>query len=79
MAYLAYGSKYSKFGMEWEVSATDYLFSSMFCEMVEGLLEKGMLVPHPIKEGKGGLEGVNGGLDEMRAGKLRGTKLVFGI
>lgn len=79
MAYDAYGSAWRGFGREFAASAVDYVFGSMMCQFVQGLLEQGKLEPHPVTLNPGGLEGINAGLDKMRAGKVSGTKMVFSL
>lgn len=45
----------------------------------EGLVERGLVRPHPAREMEGGLKGVVGGIDELRNGRVRGEKLVYRI
>lgn len=47
-----------------------------FAEVVETLLSEGRIKPHPKEVRSGGLEGILGGIQDMREGRVRGRKLV---
>lgn len=53
--------------------------ASMFAALCQRLLEEGVVVPiePDVDRGGSGLEGVLVGLDELRAGRVSGTKLVY--
>ncbi|KAH6856972.1 chaperonin 10-like protein [Chaetomium sp. MPI-CAGE-AT-0009] len=57
----------------------DYEYGKMFWEVARGLLEQGKLKPAraDVNRGGKGLEGVLVGLQELKAGKVSGVKLVY--
>ncbi|PLN79353.1 hypothetical protein BDW42DRAFT_186747 [Aspergillus taichungensis] len=69
MGYTAIGKELRYKHMVFEASAEDVAFSKRFWALAEGLLA----------EGKGGLRGVMEGLEEMRAGRVSGVKLVYNV
>lgn len=79
MAYTAYGNAFTKFGRHFEANKEDYLFASQLFDICEPLLAAGRLIPHPQARREGGLDGILEGLEEMKAGKLSGQKLVYSI
>ncbi|KIX05387.1 uncharacterized protein Z518_06259 [Rhinocladiella mackenziei CBS 650.93] len=75
---------YSIFGEEFKMGpntipaiSADYEFAKMFMSMTEKLLAEGKLKPHKEKVGKGGLEGVLKGLEDLKTEKVSGEKLVY--
>lgn len=52
-------------------------FGVDLARMLEGLLRDGKVVPHPVQVREGGLEGALQGLEEIKAGTVRGHKLVY--
>ncbi|OAL39197.1 hypothetical protein AYO20_01515 [Fonsecaea nubica] len=55
----------------------DFAYAKKFLAVVEDLLAQGKLRPHKERVGKGGLEGVLQGLQDMKDGKVSGEKLVY--
>ncbi|PYI00034.1 alcohol dehydrogenase GroES-like domain-containing protein, partial [Aspergillus ellipticus CBS 707.79] len=47
-----------------------------WCREVQGLVERGVLRSHPVREVEGGWDGVVRGLEMLRGGEVRGEKLV---
>ena len=79
VAYTSFGKFFSKFGRDWPAQPENYEFGSKFFELAEALLAEGKLKPHPVRIGKGGIEGIIGGLATLKAGNVSGEKLVFSI
>ena len=57
----------------------DFEFGKMFFTMAEELLGAGKFRAHRATLGQGGLYGILDGLQQMREGKVSGTKLVYRI
>lgn len=57
----------------------DYEFAKKFMGLTEKLLAEGKLKTHSEHVGAGGLVGVLKGLEDMKAGKVSGQKLVYKI
>lgn len=51
----------------------------MFWNMAEKLFAEGKVKAHPKEVRSGGLEGIFGGLNDLKTGKVSGTKLVYKI
>ncbi|KAJ1326931.1 aspyridone synthetase trans-acting enoyl reductase [Microdochium nivale] len=47
--------------------------------VAQKLLDEGRLAAHPKEEREGGLDGVSGGMEEVRKGKVQGKKLVYTV
>ena len=54
-------------------------FGVEYFRTVQRLLDEGRVRPHPVRVMEGGLEGVQGGLDLLKAGKVSGCKLVCSV
>ncbi|KAG9570244.1 putative alcohol dehydrogenase, partial [Aureobasidium melanogenum] len=52
-------------------------FGLSFRSTIEDLFARGILKVHPIEERDGGLQGVLGGLEEIKNGQVRGKNLVY--
>jgi NADPH:quinone reductase-like Zn-dependent oxidoreductase len=76
MAYESYGQYFRKWNMDFPAKPDLYAFTAKFWTLVEPLLANGSLKPHPTREGKG-FEGILDGLDDMRAQRYSGEKLVY--
>lgn len=58
----------------------DKVFAKGWYEATQPLIDTpGLIKPHPIDLGSGGLQGVVRGLDRMRKGELSGVKLVYNV
>jgi len=79
MAYTAFGEAYTKRGKEFPAKPDHYDQARMFWALSEKLVADGKLKAHPVTIGKGGLQGVLDGLQQMRENKISGTKLVYKI
>ncbi|CAJ2501165.1 Uu.00g040180.m01.CDS01 [Anthostomella pinea] len=80
VGYDALGEPYNRMGVEHTPQADEADHAAMFWELVRKLLEAGDAV-RPLRptvnRGGSGLEGVLGGLEELRAGRVSGGKLVY--
>lgn len=48
-------------------------------DLTEKFIADGKVKPHPKKVGTGGLEGILNGLEELKAERVSGEKLVYQI
>ena len=60
-------------------SAESYALGVKAAGEMQPLLDGGRVVPHPVKELKGGWDGILKGLEMLRGGKVSGEKLVVRI
>ncbi|EOD52107.1 putative zinc-binding oxidoreductase protein [Neofusicoccum parvum UCRNP2] len=81
LGYTTFGETFTKaFGPgEFPASKEDYEFGSSFWKLTEQLLAEGKFKVHRPDVRGGGLEGVLEGLEELKAGKVSGKKLVYKI
>ncbi|KAK8125754.1 uncharacterized protein PG998_001513 [Apiospora kogelbergensis] len=80
LMYTVFGEPFVKGGKETPADPEEYAFAKDFWELARGFLESGdvkTVTPDVNRGGRGGLEGVLVGLDELRAAKVSGTKLVY--
>jgi hypothetical protein len=77
---------YTVFGEEFKFGPTtvpampeDFEFAKQFMSLTEELLNSGKLQPHPQVVGPDGLKGVLKGLDDLKAGHVSGSKLVYRV
>ncbi|CAI7606329.1 uncharacterized protein N7487_002918 [Penicillium crustosum] len=79
MAYDVLGEPY-RMGMN-EVSpdSTNFEFGIKWWELAQKLLEERRIHPHPYQVKPGGLAGVLAGLQLLREGKVRASKLVYRV
>lgn len=75
LAYTALGEHFSD---DFPANQTDYEFSVKFWKITEGLLNEGIIKPHPAEVRKG-LGGVIQGMQDMKEGKVSGVKLVWTV
>ena len=62
-----------------EARPKDKEFAENWFRLAQELIDMGAVVPHPIREENGGLEGIIGGVDRVRKGEVSGAKLVYRI
>lgn len=79
LGYDAFGETYTFIGKTVRGSPEALKFATMFYELSELLLSEGVIKPikPTINKGGSGLEAALNGLDELRGGKISGTKLVY--
>lgn len=79
LGYTIFGEKFSRYGKTFEAKPEDREFAGMFWEKCRGLLADGKIkvANMAIDQGGKGLEGVLKGLDDLKQGRVSGTKLVY--
>ncbi|PVH93283.1 putative alcohol dehydrogenase [Periconia macrospinosa] len=79
MGYDAFGDPYMFLGKTVPAKPDEMQYATKFIEISRSLLEKGVVKPISISVNQtgGGLEGALRGLDELRAGRVSGSKLVY--
>ena len=77
--YTMFGEGFYKYGKEFSASKDDFEFAKTWMNLTEKLVAEDKVRPHPKRLGMGGLEGVLKGLEELKAGKVSGEKLVYRI
>ncbi|KAI9727308.1 MAG: hypothetical protein M1828_006927 [Chrysothrix sp. TS-e1954] len=79
LGYTQLGEAFSFFGNEVPAKPEDFEFAKKFWTLAEKLVAEGKIkAKHPDVR-SGGLNGVFGGLDELRQGKVSGRKLVYKV
>lgn len=79
LAYTITGEAF-KFGpMDFPANPADLEFGIKFWELSTKLFAEGKVKVHRPEVRKGGLEGVFGGLQDLREGKVSGVKLVYNL
>lgn len=79
LGYTATGETFVFDGKEFPANPTDFEFAKNFFTLAAKLLADGSLKPHPAEVRAGGLQGIFGGLDDLRHGRVSGKKLVYDI
>lgn len=79
LMYTIFNEKFEKWGMSFDASQEDFAFAKTFFGITETLLAEGKLEAHPDKLGKEGLQGALKGMEEQKAGKVSGVKLVYKV
>ncbi|MCJ1324021.1 hypothetical protein MMC10_000683 [Thelotrema lepadinum] len=74
--YTALGEAFRFLDREVPFVPGDYAFGRKVFALAETLVEQGRLKPLPVEKKGGGFEGVLGGLQEIREGRVSGRKLV---
>lgn len=77
--YTIFNEPFHKGKNEFPAVKEDFEFAKMFMEITENLLKEGKLKTHPEKVGKDGLEGALRGMEDMKADKVSGQKLVYKV
>ncbi|KAH7403437.1 putative zinc-binding oxidoreductase ToxD [Cadophora sp. MPI-SDFR-AT-0126] len=79
LAYTVSGEEFEMEGEVWPASKEDNLLARRFVGVCDELLREGRIKTHPVSKREGGLEGILGGMMEMKEGKISGQKLVYRI
>lgn len=79
LGYTIAGEAFDFGGRHFPASQEDFEFAGMFWKMAEKLFADGKVKAHPKEVRSGGLEGIFGGLNDLKTGKVSGTKLVYKI
>lgn len=78
LGYTLMGEAFEIEGTLWPAVPQDYERGKKFAGIVDRLLEKGLLKPHPA-DVRVGFEGILDGMQEYKEGKVSGKKLVYRI
>lgn len=81
LGYTAFGETFTRHGRTFEAKPEDRKFARMFWELSKDLLADGRVKAAKIAVDQGGkgLEGVLKGLEDLKQGRVSGTKLVYRI
>lgn len=81
MGYTAFGEPFKRGGLDYPAKPEDTVYARKFWELSRDLLSQGKVKVAKIELDRGGkgLEGVVKGLDDLREGRVSGTKLVYSI
>ncbi|KAK0115321.1 hypothetical protein ONS96_013780 [Cadophora gregata f. sp. sojae] len=79
LGYTASGEEFDMEGEVWPASKEDNLLARKFVGLCDELLREGRIKTHPVSKRDGGLDGILGGMMEMKEGKISGQKLVYRI
>lgn len=77
--YTIFDEQFEKGGHTVPAINEDFEFAKKLFGITETLLAEGKLKTHPEKVGEKGLEGALDGMEEMKAGKVSGVKLVYKV
>lgn len=77
IAYTALGERFVYGPNEFPPNKTDFDFAVKFAKIATDLLERGKYRVHPAEVREGGLEGILGGLQDLREKNVSGKKLVY--
>lgn len=72
-----FAKKYLQPTVSWHAIRADVV--PRFIDISSKLLASAQIAVHPPKVGKGGLQGVLEGLDDLKEGKVSGVKLVYRV
>ncbi|KAK0333243.1 hypothetical protein LTR91_024143 [Friedmanniomyces endolithicus] len=79
LGYTIFGEAFNFAGNDIPANHEDFTKGAAFWALAEKLLAEGKLKVHPPKVEKGGLKGVFDGMQQLKEGKVSGTKLVYQI
>ncbi|KAF2165037.1 hypothetical protein M409DRAFT_67348 [Zasmidium cellare ATCC 36951] len=73
------GEPWEQFGVMNPASMEDFEYSKGFAILAERLLAEGKVRPHPVDLREGGLEAIPEAMEDLRAKRVSGKKLVFRV
>lgn len=81
LAYSMFGDAFKRYGMDFPAKPEDWEFGVKWWETSRAVLAAGKVKPARMEVNRGGegLAGVVKGLQELKQGKVSGTKLVYTI
>ncbi|KAK2807811.1 hypothetical protein FQN50_005354 [Emmonsiellopsis sp. PD_5] len=79
LAYTIFNEPFAMGELEFEASREDFEFARRFAVVAERLVAEGKVRGHRVRRMEGGLEGILGGFELMRADKVSGEKLVYTV
>jgi hypothetical protein len=66
-------------GTEIHARPADFDFAKQFWNLATKLIAQGEIIPHPVKKSKGGLDGLAGGIAQLKKDSASAFKWVFNI
>jgi NADPH:quinone reductase-like Zn-dependent oxidoreductase len=79
LMYTTFGESFEKWGRKFPASKEDLEYMKVFVAASEPLVANGTIKPHKVQVRDGGLDGILGGLNDMKEGKINAVKLVYKI
>jgi hypothetical protein len=79
MAYTVLGVPFNIGGTTYDAKPEDFEFGKSFMELTDKLLKEKKIRVHRFDVRPGGLNGIMDGLEDMKEGRVSGTKLVYRI
>lgn len=79
LAYTMVGESFDFRGTPMPATPEDYEFGVKHWALAEKLMAEGKFKVPPTGKREGGLEAIFGGLNDLKTGKVSGTKLVYRI
>lgn len=79
LVYSFLGEESEQFGNVNAASKEDFEYSKGFAEVAGKLLEEGKIRAHPVECRQGGLDAMLQGLEDLRAKRVNGRKLVISL
>lgn len=79
LGYTVAGEAFEIEGERWEAVPEDWELAKRFFTLAEKLVGGGLIKAHPAKVMEGGLEGIVGGMQMLKEGKVSGVKLVYRV
>ena len=79
LGYTVAGEAFEIEGERWEAVPEDFELAKKMLVLAEGLVGEGGVKAHPARVMEGGLEGILGGMQMWKEGKVSGVKLVYRI
>lgn len=81
MGYTVFGEAFTRGGRDYPAKPEDREFGKAFWDLSQDLLEQGKfkVARTSVNQGGAGLDGVLKGLEDLRNGKVSGTKLVYSL
>jgi len=73
------GEEFEFHGHKWAASLEDFEYARKFWLMTEKLLAEGKIRAHRTDVRTGGLDGILGGIADLKNGKVSGKKVVYSI
>lgn len=76
LGYTISGEAFEIEGEKWDADLGDYELGKRFMSLGEKLVGAGAVKNHPVKMLEGGLEGIQGGMEDLKNKRVSGVKLV---
>jgi hypothetical protein len=79
LGYTITGETFEFEGETWDAVPEDFELAKRFYVLGEKFLEAGVIRGHPVRLMQGSLEGILGGMQELKEGRVSGVKLVYRV